>query len=48
VGEMALADYRHVYRADFAPVFKDVKVGEDGDHQFYFIMQAKKPSRISI
>jgi predicted SAM-dependent methyltransferase len=48
VGETALADYRHVYRADFAPVFKDVKVGEDGDHQFYFIMQAKKPSRISI
>ncbi len=48
VGTTALADYRRLYRADFMPVFKDERVGEDGDHQFYFILQAMKPSRISV
>lgn len=43
VGVTALADYRHIYRADFD------KVGEhvSDDGQFYFLLRAVKPSRIS-
>ncbi len=48
VGTTALADYRRLYRADFTPVFKEERIGDDGDHQFYFILQAIKPSRISV
>ncbi len=48
VGTTALADYRRLYRADFSPVFSEQRTGEDGDHQFYFILQAEKPSRVSI
>ena len=48
IGKTAITDYRWVYRADFMPVFKEERTGEDGDHQFYFIMQAAKPSRISV
>ena len=48
VGNTALADYRRVYRADFINVFNEVRTGEDGDQQYYFILQAIKPSRISV
>ncbi len=48
VGVTALADYRHVYRADFQPVFREERVSEPDDRQFYFILEAKKPSRITI
>ena len=48
VGHTALADYRRFYRADFKSVFRELKTGEDGDYQLYFILQAIKPSRISV
>jgi len=48
VGFTALADYRRVYRGDFTPAFSENRVGDNGDHQFYWIMQAVKPSRISV
>lgn len=43
VGKTALADYRHVYRADFEAVMGHV----EGD-QFYYAIRAVKPSRISL
>lgn len=43
VGVTALADYRHVYRADFSMVY-----GEIRDDSFFFAMTAIKPSRIAI
>ena len=49
VGKTALADYRRFYHADFAALFQDARTSDDGgDCQFFFILQAKKPSRISI
>jgi SAM-dependent methyltransferase len=48
VGKTALADYRRVYREDFEPLFRETRSGEDGSEQFYFIVQAMKPSRISV
>ena len=48
VGQTALCDYRWAYRADFQAVFREHKVDDGGtDSQFYFILQAVKPSRIS-
>lgn len=46
VGKTAFADYRHVYRADFDLLGSGV-IAEDPD-QFFFVLQAVKPSRISI
>jgi methyltransferase family protein len=43
VGKTALADYRHIYRADFSVVYGNVH----GDH-LCFGLTAIKPSRISI
>jgi SAM-dependent methyltransferase len=45
VGTTALADYRRVYRADFAPLHWEV--GVTGEQNF-FVLQAVKPSRISV
>lgn len=47
VGVTALADYRRLYRADFTKVFDHV-AGEAADSQFFFIVQAVKPSRITV
>jgi hypothetical protein len=48
IGVTALADYRHLYKADFKSVFREYRTSDDStDQQFYFIMQAVKPSRIS-
>ena len=44
VGVTPLTDYRFVYKADFRPVLIDVLE----NRQFTYIMQAVKPSRISI
>lgn len=41
VGKTAMSDFRHIYRADFAPVL----IQED-DNQLVFILRAVKPSRI--
>lgn len=46
VGHTALADYRHVYRADFEKVYENIEL--EGGGQFFFVMQAIKPSRINI
>lgn len=46
VGKTALADYRHVYRADFDLVGNGT-IPDDPD-QFFFVLQAVKPSRISL
>ncbi len=43
VGRTPLSDYRHVYRADFEVIYADSK-GET----WFFVLQAIKPSRISI
>jgi SAM-dependent methyltransferase len=42
VGKTALADYRRVYRADF-----ELLAAQTKDLDFYFAVQAVKPSRIS-
>jgi len=43
VGVTPMTDYRFVYRADFEPRLLTVDEG-----QFYYIMEAIKPSRISV
>jgi SAM-dependent methyltransferase len=43
VGVTVLADYRHIYRADFTAVFGNVK-----EDSFFFGLTAIKPSRISV
>ncbi len=49
VGVTALADYRRFYRGDFEAAFREQRNGEGGSgDQFYFILQAVKPSRISV
>lgn len=42
VGVTAMADYRHLYKADFSAVHGEVR-----DDQFFFGLTAIKPSRIS-
>lgn len=44
VGKTAMSDFRHCYRADFAPVFADMQGEQSGD-TFSFVLQAVKPSR---
>lgn len=46
VGVTAFTDYRWAYRADFDLLYSHVR-DEDGG-QFFFVLQAVKPSRISI
>lgn len=43
VGESAMCDYRHVYRADFDPVHFENNTQDN----FIFVLRAVKPSRIS-
>ena len=43
VGKTAMTDYRHAYKADFSQVYGKVMNAE-----YCFMMQAIKPSRISI
>ncbi len=45
VGKTALADYRYIYRADFAPVDQKIHI-KDEDPQYFFVLKAIKPSRI--
>lgn len=57
VGVTALADYRRFYRADFEKVFEQIMLApqddahperQPGPDQFFFILKAVKPSRISL
>jgi SAM-dependent methyltransferase len=43
VGKTAMSDFRHCYRADFEPTYLNTV-----DGTFSFVLQAIKPSRISI
>lgn len=45
VGVTAFADYRYLYKADFEPVWHEIR--EDGGGQFFFVMRAVKPSRLA-
>lgn len=48
VGVTAFADYRHVYRADFDIAWvKEPDDPSDQDRNFFFVLKAIKPSRIS-
>jgi hypothetical protein len=47
VGVTAFADYRHLYRADFRLVHREVR-GEPAEGQLIFVLQAEKPSRIAL
>jgi SAM-dependent methyltransferase len=44
VGQTAMTDYRFAYRADFDVLYDVV----DEAKQFHFVLQAVKPSRISV
>ena len=46
VGVTAFADYRRVYRADFDLLHSQVQ--NEGGGQHFFVLQAIKPSRISV
>lgn len=48
VGRTSLADYRRWYRADLRMVWSDVKPDAAGQPVFFFVLQAVKPSRISL
>ncbi len=43
VGVTALTDYRSLYKADFRPI----EISPINEHQFLYILQAVKPSRIT-
>jgi len=43
VGKTPMSDYRHIYKADFDLVFD----GNPNPEQFWFVLQAVKPSRIA-
>ena len=43
VGKTALSDFRYLYKADFALIFEQAT-----EHRFFFVLQAIKPSRISL
>jgi SAM-dependent methyltransferase len=46
VGVTAFADYRRVYRADFDVLHHEIQ--NDGGGQFFFVLSAVKPSRVSV
>jgi hypothetical protein len=39
-----MTDYRFAYKADFEPRVLE----QNGDHQFLYVLEAIKPSRVSI
>lgn len=43
IGKTAMSDFRHIYRADFEP-----RLVQDDGQQFFFALEAIKPSRISV
>lgn len=43
IGKTAMSDFRHIYKADFRAVF-----AEEREDQFFFALEAVKPSRISV
>jgi SAM-dependent methyltransferase len=44
VGVTPMTDYRFAYKADFEPRVLE----QNGDHQFLYVLEAIKPSRVSI
>lgn len=48
VGTTAFADYRRVFRGDFDLLFNQLRDDEVSQGQFFFVLSAVKPSRISV
>lgn len=44
VGRTDMTDFRHLYRADFEPIYLDD--GKSDPNKFIFILEARKPARI--
>jgi SAM-dependent methyltransferase len=48
VGVTAFADYRRVYKADFDLAYTEFRDDDISQGQFFFVISAVKPSRISV